>query len=417
MQTRVSMPTNIGRKCLSFYLKNPPLKAQRNYFLIFELVGGNTSAIENKSVVKLKITYTEIWKFSIPMHPFTIATGTLDYAQNIFIRLHVEEGLFGVGECSAFPMISGETQATCFEMAKDFAAIWKGKDAMAIAERMDDLHRFTAFNSTAKSAFDMALYDLAAKKAGQPLYQFLGGKKKEIETDLTIGIGQPLEMARTAMAFKENGVRMIKIKLGKNAKEDVERVERIRQAVGQEMILRIDANQGWSPDMAALALTQMGPCNIQFCEQPIRHWDDKELPALRKISPIPLMADESVFDHHDAKRLIDADACDFVNIKLAKSGGMLEAALINECCEKNRIPCMMGGMLESRLALTCFAHFALAHDNIIFYDLDTCLLGHQSDPVIGGIQYRGYFLELSAAPGIGADVSNEFLEQCQKASI
>src|SRR5258708_33457117 len=109
-------------------------------------------------------------------------------------------------------------------MGKDFAARWKGKEALNIGTRIGDLPAFTAFNATIKSAFDMALYDLAARAAGQPLYRFLGGKKKEIETDLTIGIDTPEKMAQKAIRFKTDGVRMIKIKLGKNAKEDVERV-------------------------------------------------------------------------------------------------------------------------------------------------------------------------------------------------
>ncbi len=129
------------------------------------------------------------------------------------------------------------------------------------------------------------------------------------------------------------------------------------------------------------------------------------------------MADESVFDHHDAQRLIAANACDYVNIKLAKSGGILEATKINAICEERKIPCMMGGMLESRVALTAFAHFALAHDNIIFHDMDTCLLGHKIDPVTGGVQYKGYFLETPDTPGIGADAGETFLQQCEKATI
>src|ERR1700750_87785 len=96
------------------------------------------------------ITHTDIYKFSIPMHPFTIATGTMEQAQNIFIRVHTDQGFYGVGGCSAFPMIVGETQATCFEMAKDFAAIWKEKDAADIEARMQELHAATAFNSTIK---------------------------------------------------------------------------------------------------------------------------------------------------------------------------------------------------------------------------------------------------------------------------
>lgn len=365
----------------------------------------------------MQITRTEIYKFSIPMHPFTIATGTMHCAQNIFIRIHTDADYYGVGECSAFPMIVGETQATSFEMAKDFAALWKGKDALQIEERINELHSFTAFNATIKSAFDMALFDIAAKNANQPLYKFLGGKKKEIETDLTIGIDTPGAMARKAGEFKNNGVRMIKIKLGKNGEDDIERVKQIRNAVGSQMILRIDANQGWSYDTAKIVLNEIAKYDIQFCEQPMRSWDDDKLPELKKLSPIKIMADESVFDHYDAERLIKANACDYVNIKFSKSGGILEAKKINKVCEENKIPCMMGGMLESRIALTAFAHFALAHDNIIFYDMDTCMLGHKTDPVTGGVRYNGYFLEMPDVTGIGADADEKFLRTLESVVI
>lgn len=352
------------------------------------------------------------------MHPFTIATGTMSMAQNIFIRVHTDAGLYGVGECSAFPMIVGETQATCFEMAKDFAGIWKGRDAAAIAERMEELHAATAFNSTIKSAFDMALYDLAAKAVRQPLYQFLGGSKsKQLETDITVGIGSPQLMAEQAAAFSQEGFRIIKVKLGKEPGVDVERIQQIRHAVGNGIALRIDANQGWDFDGAVYALQNLAVFDIQFCEQPMRHWNDHQLPALRKLSPIKIMADESVFDHHDAERLIAANACDYVNIKFSKSGGILEATKINAVCEKNNIPCMMGGMLESRIALSAFAHFAMAHKNVVFNDMDTCMLGHQLDPVTGGVQYNGYYVELPDAPGIGADAAEGFLEELDKVII
>jgi L-alanine-DL-glutamate epimerase-like enolase superfamily enzyme len=365
----------------------------------------------------MKITHTEIWKFSIPMHPFTIATGTMHFAQNTFIRVHTDAGFYGVGECSAFPMIAGETQATCFEMAKDFAALWKGKEATDITARLGELDAFTAFNSTIKSAFDMALYDLAAKHAGQPLYQYLGGQQKQLETDLTIGIDTPAKMAATAADFIQRGVRIIKVKLGKNAQEDVERIRQIRQTVGAGIGLRIDANQGWSYEDALYALQAMGQYDIQFCEQPMRHWNDHHLPALKKQSPIKIMADESVFDHRDAARIIAADACDYVNIKFAKSGGIAEAIKINQVCAEHKIPCMMGGMLESRVALTAFGHFALAHENVVFYDMDTCMLGHKADPVTGGVRYNGFFVEVPDATGIGADADNAFLEGCEKVTV
>ncbi|HEX8358133.1 MAG TPA: enolase C-terminal domain-like protein [Segetibacter sp.] len=189
----------------------------------------------------MKITYIDIYRFSIPMVPFTIATGTMNYAQNVFIRVHTNQGTYGVGECSAFPMIVGETQETCMAMAKDFAQIWKGKNALDIAARMKELDDYCARNTTIKSAFDIALYDLAAKAAGVPLYKFLGGEKRQIESDITIGIGTVDVMAETAIKFKDNGATKLKVKLGKAPEEDIERITKIRKAVGDEILLRIDA--------------------------------------------------------------------------------------------------------------------------------------------------------------------------------
>ena len=345
------------------------------------------------------------------MHPFTIATGTMDFAQNIFIRIITDEGLIGVGECSAFPMIVGETQNTCFEMAKDFALLWKGKNAGDIQGRVNELHSFTAFNSTIKSAFEMALFDLAAKADEKPLYAFLGGQKKSLETDLTIGIGSPDKMAAQAVEFVSRGVRILKIKLGKEPKEDIERVKRIRQAISKDIQLRVDANQGWDFNGAITVLNGINEFNIQFCEQPMRSWNDSLLPDLKNLSPIPIMADESVFNHHDAERLLLANACTYVNIKFAKSGGILEATKINQVCEDLNVQCMMGGMLESRVALTAFAHFALCSPMIEHYDFDTALM-FVEDPVTGGIVYeKNGVVKVPEVTGLGASISEERLEK------
>lgn len=365
----------------------------------------------------MQITHTDIFRFSIPMVPFAIATGTMDFAQNVFIRVYTDTGMYGVGECSAFPMIVGETQETCLAMARDFAQIWKGKDPLDLQARIADLHNFTAGNSTIKSAFDMALYDLAAKNAKQPLYKFLGGEKKEVETDITIGIGTIEEMTRTAEKLIKLGATMIKVKLGKNAKEDIARMKSIRQVTGREIILRIDANQGWTFDEAAEALTGMVDLNIQFCEQPMRSWYDDRLPELRMLSPVKVMADESCYNNHDARKLISSGACDYINIKFSKSGGINEALKIHEVAEKAGIPCMMGGMLESRIALSAKLHFVYACPNIRFFDMDTCMLGHLSDPATDGVEFNGFHLDIPDLPGIGADADEDFLKACEKWSV
>jgi L-alanine-DL-glutamate epimerase-like enolase superfamily enzyme len=363
---------------------------------------------------QLIITKTEIYRFSIPMEPFTIATGTLAHAQNVFIRVYTDAGFYGVGECSAFPMIVGETQDTCLVMAREFARLWVGKDALNIEERLQQLDDFAAHNTTIKSAFDMALYDIAAKNAGLPLYQFLGGAKRVVETDITIGIASPEVMAEKALAFKQSGARILKVKLGKSATDDVERVKQIRAAVGNDMKIRIDANQGWSFDAAVFALQSMEDMGIEFCEQPMRTWHDDRLPELMQLSPVKIMGDESIYNHHDARKQIKTKSCDYINIKLAKSGGICEAIKIHDLAARHNIPCMMGGMLESRIALSAKLHFVYASPNIKFYDMDTCMLGHKEDPCIGGVTYDGYFLDIADTPGIGADADDKYLANCER---
>ncbi len=362
----------------------------------------------------MKITHIEIYRYSIPMEPFVIATGTMDYAQNTLIRLHTDSGLYGVGECSAFPMIVGETQETCLALARDFARLWVGKDPLAIAERLAELDLFIAGNRTIKSAFDMALHDLAAKQAGIPLYQYLGGSVRELITDITVGIGTPEEMANKALSFKNQGAKVLKVKLGKLPEADIERITAIRNAVGNELLIRIDANQGWDFDQATVALQGLEDLGIQFCEQPMRSYNDHLLPQLRKKTSIPIMADESCYDHRDADRLASNGACDYINIKFAKSGGIAEALRIQATATTYGIPCMIGGMLESRVALSAKAHFACAAPNVQFFDLDTCMVGHLVDPVVGGIHFDGFRISLPDLPGIGADVDEVFLEKCER---
>jgi L-Ala-D/L-Glu epimerase len=237
-------------------------------------------------------------------------------------------------------------------------------------------------------------------------------------SDITVGIGSPELMAAQAKAFVDKGATFLKIKLGKDVATDVARIKAIREAVGNSAKIRIDANQGWSVTDAKECLTQLGQYNIEFCEQPMRTYDDEYLPELIKLSPIKIMADESVYNHYDALRLIKSKSCDSINIKFAKSGGITEAKKIIEVATTHHIPCMMGGMLESRVALTAFAHFAAAHNQIQFYDMDTCMLGHKVDPVIGGVTYTGYTVQLpNNIMGIGATVKDDFLANCEQVVV
>ena len=363
----------------------------------------------------LSITSIEIYKSPIALKdPFKISLGILTHAENVIIKINTSNGLTGYGECSPFMTINGESMDTCFVVAQYLANILKGKDALDIENCVVAMDSMIYANSSIKSAFDIALYDIAAQNAGLPLYAFLGGSKsKEIITDYTVSIDEPKKMAADAVKIKANGFQVIKVKLGQQQK-DVERIRLIREAVGMGIPIRIDANQGWDVAGTIRILNELAVYNIQHCEEPIPRWNYMELAAIRKQSPIKIMADESCCDHHDAKRLIDLNACDYFNVKLGKSGGIFKALKIIKLAEAEGIKIQLGGFLESRLAFTAAAHLALASDAIIFYDFDTPLM-FEEDPVTGGITYNGNgVVSVPDTPGLGATIDADYLIELTK---
>ncbi|UFH57490.1 hypothetical protein LN737_29560 [Spirosoma sp. KNUC1025] len=223
-------------------------------------------------------------------------------------------------------------------------------------------------------------------------------------------------MVEDALRIQAKGADAIKVKLGTNLRDDINRVEAIRNAIGDTIPIRTDANQGWDVVTASGVLRAIGGWNVQYCEQPINRHNIAGLRQIRQSAPVPIMADESLFDAVDAIRLVREEAVDYFNIKLSKSGGIFEALKINAIAEAAGIPCMIGCMSESRLALTANAHFAAARQNIHFHDLDACF-EHAIDPVYGGIIYNGYQIELPETPGIGAEVDADFLKRCTKIAL
>ncbi|MFZ9386570.1 MAG: mandelate racemase/muconate lactonizing enzyme family protein [Chitinophagaceae bacterium] len=367
----------------------------------------------------LTIRQVELYKLSIPLkEPFTTSLGTEYSADNVIVRILTEEGPVGTGECSPYMPINGESQDTCFAVGQYFAKAFIGRNPLEIGELTELMDRIIYGNTSIKSAFDMALYDLAAQHAGRPLYQFLGGaKNKTIVTDYTVSIGEPEAMAAEALRIKEAGYPAIKVKLGRDGKTDVERIRAIRTAVGYEIPIRIDANQGWKVGEAIETLNALEEFGIQHCEEPIARWKFMKLRKVRKNSPIPIMADESCSDDHDAERLIELDACDYFNIKLGKSGGIFKALKIVEHAEKAGVGLQVGAMLESRIGMTAFAHFALCSPAIQHFDFDTALM-FREDPVAGGIQYLANgVIEVPDLPGLGARISEDWLGKMEKLVI
>lgn len=357
-----------------------------------------------------RIRKVEIFNLDLPVdEPFRIAIGTFDTWENTVLRIHTDSGLCGTGEAAPAWMITGETRGILNEALKAMAKLLIGKDPFDIESRMKELNTYIVHNTTAKSAIDNALYDLLARRAGLPLYALLGGCRKELTSNMTLGIDTPERMAGKAKKYIEAGTSVIKVKLGDTREGDVQRIAAIRDRIGPDIRLRIDANQGWDEITARDTLADLGQFDIDYCEQPVAWWNHDALKRLRASSPIPIMADESVHGPEDAHKLAAAGAVDYFNIKIAKTGGIRRALAVNAVAESAGIRCMIGSMKEIRFGLTVSSHFAAACENVHFVDLEYHETNHP-DPVIGGITFRGNIITLPDGPGIGADFDQGALE-------
>jgi L-Ala-D/L-Glu epimerase len=365
----------------------------------------------------MRITGVDLFKADIPLKdPFRIAVMEMRAAANVFVRVNTDAGLVGWGEASPFWKLCGETQAIDLAAGLDLARLIKDRDPLAIDDRMSEIEGFLKNNSQIRAAFDIALHDLLGKAAGLPLYRVLGGAGRPMRTCLTIAIGDAAAMARKAADAVGRGFGIIKIKLGTNTRDDVERVRAIREAVGPDVVIRIDANQGWDVPTALAVLEAVRSMGVEYCEQPVQHWNVDAMKRIHDRAPVPIVADESVFDHHDAFRVLAAGACDYVNLKLSKSGGVRagqKAAAVVDAAGK---ACMIGCMMESRLGLTAAAHLASAMGHFKFFDLDSAHL-LAADPIVGGMRYEKDTVVLDESPGLGAEPDPVFLERCERGSV
>ena len=272
----------------------------------------------------LKITSVDLFKLNIPMKfPFKISLGTSYEANNVLVRINTNKDIYGLGEACSSLRITGDTQNTVYEAGILIAKVIKGKDPFAIDTRMKEINQTIVKQTQIKSAFNIALYDILGKATGVPLYVILGGEKRDIFTDYTIGIQENLETAINKVKnIIDMGFSAIKLKVGLNKRMDIELIKKIREEVSKDISIRIDTNQGWDLTTAIEVLKAMKPYNLEYAEQPLAYWDYENMRRLREMEIAPICADESVFDHHDAFKLASMGACDYLNIKLGKSGGI-----------------------------------------------------------------------------------------------
>lgn len=352
----------------------------------------------------MEIVSVEIGSLKIPLiRPFITAVRRTENVEDIVVRVKTKDGMIGYGSAAATPAITGESQASIVEAIRNFIA------PKLIGQRIDQFNLLLNLvdsalvkNTSAKAAIDIALHDLFAQYCRLPLYKFLGGGNPRIATSITISLKAAEEMAADAKQLMQEGFKVFKIKVGLNPVEDIQRIQKIRQEIGDSVKIVVDANQGWNTKSAVQVIRSLEKLNlaVDFIEQPVKANDLNSLKWIRNAVDEFIMADESCFSPQDAFTIASTHASDGVNIKLMKSGGLYNAQAIYHVAKSAGLQCMVGCMLESPIGVAAMASFAAGKPNIQFVDLDPIAL-IRANPIKDGAHLKGAEIILSDQPGLG----------------
>ena len=355
----------------------------------------------------MKIRHCEAWKVRLDLEePFSIAYSTIDHTFNWFLRIETDTGLTGFG-CSAYDEeVTGENEETIGTALNDTVIpLLQGSDLGYFGRILEDLHRALPSQPTAAASADTALMDIMARDAGLPLYRMIGACRDSIPTSVTIGILDVGDTVKKALSWYKRGYRILKLKGGQSIEQDIEKIRKLREGLGNEVELRFDANQGYSVAQTLRFIEATADEGIEFIEQPTSKDDPNAFAVLRatRITATPLMADEAVLGPEDALSLACGGAPDLYNIKLAKTGGIRRAMQLDAVAAASGAATMVGSMDEAGLGIAAGLHFALASTNIRYADLD----GHlefRNDPSFAAVHIRDGVIFPRAEAGLGFTV-------------
>ncbi|MGA2972450.1 MAG: enolase C-terminal domain-like protein [Candidatus Bathyarchaeia archaeon] len=301
----------------------------------------------------LKIEEIEVFPLRIPYKMAArIASFEYPYVESMLVRIRTSDNLFGYGEAVTDPAFTGETtDSICGAIKNHLGRAVLGSNPFALREIHEKMDQALVKNTAAKAAVEMACLDALGKATGEPIYNLLGGDfNPDIFEVPEIVIGTLTDDVRYCDEALARGVTSFKVKVGESPDKDVERVKRIREAVGDDAEIRLDANQGWRNYWMALNLAKrMDKFDISLLEQPLPERDLKGHAMLRKAIDIPIMLDESIHRVNDASAAVQLEACDVISVKIMKSGGLMRIKELVEFCSAHSISCHMGTSWETEV--------------------------------------------------------------------
>lgn len=350
----------------------------------------------------MKISALETWPVTMKLtEPYQIAYERVDSTTNIFLRIETDNHIVGYGCAAPDLQITGETPESVLNSMKDVVEpSIMGSDPLRITKVLEKLKPLMRGQPSAIAAVDIALYDILGKACNLPLWKLLGGFRDRVKTSVTIGILPELETVVHAWDMVKRGFKCLKLKGGIDVNSDISRVLKVREAIGKDIEIRFDANQGFSVDETIRFVKETRKANLELIEQPTAKSQPSLLEKVTSRVQIPVMADESLMTLRDAFRIARGGLADMVNVKLMKVGGISEALQINAVARSAGLEVMVGCMDESALSIAAGLHFALARPNVMYADLD----GHlwlEEDPFKEKVILRNGTLYPSHKPGLG----------------
>jgi L-Ala-D/L-Glu epimerase len=339
-----------------------------------------------------------------PLHtPFVTALRRATSVETVIVEIRDTDGRSGFGEAPQVWQVTGASIAGSEACVRELLGpLLTGRDPEDLNARLAEVQRAAAGNEAAKAAVDTALHDLVARRLGVPLARLLGGTALRVPTDVTLAAGDAGALAAAAKDRVGEGFAVLKLKVGTDAAGDLDRVRSVRAAVGSEVGIRLDANQGWTPREAVRVIRAIEDAGlgVELVEQPVARWDLDGLAWVSDRVGVPILADEAVYGVRDLVEVIRRRAADMVNVKLAKCGGLGPARTLMELAAAHGMGTVVGSMMESPVGIGAAASLVSAYGTTAVPDLDAAwwLAG---SPVRGGIRYEGATVVLPDAPGLG----------------
>lgn len=334
---------------------------------------------------------------------FKTALRSADSFDMIVVKITTNRGIVGFGETAPSKAVTGNTKESILKTLNFLKPFLIGRDIEDFNTLINFVHCKIELNFSAKSAIEIALYDIAAQNAKLPLFKYLGGVKKEFKSNMTISLNKTETMVQDTIEAMAAGFKSLKIKLGDDYKKDILRLTEINSVKNSDVSLKVDANQGWSPKESIKFLNAIEGRNIaiDFLEQPVKRFDIDGLKYIKQRTSTPIVADESMFSPKDAIEILEKEAADMINIKLDKCGGISKAMQIADICKLYDVKCMIGCMMQGSISVGAAAHVASSKsDFILIHDLDSPM--HcKINPVIGGVQFDTPNVILKEVDGLG----------------